>query len=74
MADLGVSAYRGTNVADGALGMFLQLAEAGDIPHGSFLLVETLDRLSRQTARRAVRVLESIVEAGVTVVTLDNEK
>ncbi|UXN65399.1 recombinase family protein [Phyllobacterium sp. A18/5-2] len=74
MADLGVSAYRGRNLADGALGMFLQLAEAGDIPHGSFLLVEALDRLSRQTARRAVRVLESIVESGVTVVTLDNEK
>jgi hypothetical protein len=32
--------------------------------------VESLDRLSRQTARKALRTLESIVEEGIVVVTL----
>ena len=41
---------------------------------GSYLLVENLDRISRQTARKALRTLEAIVEAGVTVVTLTDAK
>ncbi|HEY6451612.1 MAG TPA: recombinase family protein, partial [Steroidobacteraceae bacterium] len=76
MHDLGVSAYRGKNL-DGTskLGAFLHAIKAGDVPAGSVLLVESLDRISRKEARKAVRVLEEIVEAGVDVVTLaDGEK
>jgi DNA invertase Pin-like site-specific DNA recombinase len=68
--DLGVSAFRGSNEEDGHLGEFLAFVESGDVPRGSFLLVESLDRLSRQTPRRAVRTLERICDAGITVVTL----
>lgn len=68
--DLGVSAFRGTNEEDGHLGEFLALVESGDVPRGSFLLVESLDRLSRQRPRRAVKTLDRICEAGITVVTL----
>lgn len=68
--DLGVSAFRGTNEEDGHLGEFLALVESGDVPRGSYLLVESLDRLSRQKPRRAVKTLERICEAGITVVTL----
>jgi DNA invertase Pin-like site-specific DNA recombinase len=47
----------------------------GDVAAGSVLLVESLDRKSRKEARKAVRVLAEIVEAGVDVVTLgDGEK
>jgi DNA invertase Pin-like site-specific DNA recombinase len=70
--DLGVSAFRGRNVDQGALGEFLKAIEDGLVEAGSILLVESLDRLSRQTARRALRALEGIVDAGITVVTLDN--
>jgi hypothetical protein len=35
-------------------------------------LVENLDRISRQVARKAVRTIEDIVEAGVTVVDLSD--
>ena len=45
--DLGVSAFKGKNVAEGALGAFLQAVDAGRVPPGSWLLVENLDRLSR---------------------------
>lgn len=76
MHDLGVSAYRGKNLAgDACLGAFLAAVKDGDVAPGSVLLVESLDRISRKDARKAVRVLEEIVDAGVDVVTLsDNEK
>jgi len=71
--DLGVSAYRGANLGEtGALGQFLRAVEEGSIPKGATLLVENLDRVSRQAARKAVRTLERIVEAGVDVVTLSD--
>jgi DNA invertase Pin-like site-specific DNA recombinase len=72
--DLGVSAFRGRNVDQGALGEFLCAIEGGLVQPGSILLVESLDRLSRQTARRALRALEGIVDAGVSVVTLDTNR
>lgn len=68
--DLGVSAYRGANVERGALSEFLEAVRAGEIATGSYLLVESLDRLSRDKARRAMRTLEDICDAGITVVTL----
>jgi len=70
--DLGVSAFRGANVATGMLGYFKEAVEAGEIAQGSFLLVESLDRISRQSARRAQRVLEDIIDLGVSVVTLND--
>jgi len=68
--DLGVSAHRGKNVETGALGAFLEAVQSGQVPQGSYLLVESLDRISRQTVRKAARTLEDIVEAGITLVDL----
>ena len=68
--DLGVSAYRGRNRDTGGLGAFLAAAEAGLVERGSYLLVESLDRISRDKARKAFRTLEDICEEGITVVTL----
>lgn len=69
--DLGVSAFRGRNAgAEGQLGAFLEAIRRGIVPEGSYLLVESLDRISRQTARKALRSLEDVVEAGAIVVTL----
>ncbi|MFN8722014.1 MAG: recombinase family protein [Rhodospirillales bacterium] len=73
-ADLGVSAFRGANAEDGRLGDFLEAVRTGLIEPGSMLLLENLDRLSRDKPRRAVRVLEQIIDAGVTVVTLTDGK
>lgn len=73
IADLGVSAFRGGNLdASAGLGRFMEAAEQGLVEPGSTLLLESLDRLSRATARRAVRVLEDLVDAGVRVVTLSD--
>src|SRR5947209_4273036 len=69
--DLGVSAFKGANEA-GKLGEFLEAVKSGLVPQGSYLLVESLDRISRKKARHAQRVLESIVDAGITLVTLQD--
>jgi DNA invertase Pin-like site-specific DNA recombinase len=54
--DLGVSAFRGKNVEDGKLGLFLNAVKAGKVPRGSYLLVESLDRLSRQQLQKSLRI------------------
>ncbi|PMO31844.1 recombinase family protein [Vibrio breoganii] len=69
--DLGVSAFRSANTnEDNGLGQFLKALEQGVIPHGSFLLVESLDRLNRASVMTALRQLLTITEHGITVVTL----
>lgn len=70
--DLGMSGYRGKNATEGRLGYFREAVSCGLVPQGSVLLVEQLDRLSRMTPLKAIRVLEDIVEAGVSVVTLND--
>src|SRR5262245_59654609 len=70
--DKGVSGFTGANKETGALGVFLECVRDGTVPPGSWLLVESLDRISRQVARKAVRTIEDIVEGGVTVVDLSD--
>ena len=74
MQDLGISAFRGTNSDKGALGDFLRACESGLIPKGSALIVESLDRITRQSPRKAVALLSTILEAGIEVhFTMDNK-
>lgn len=72
--DLGVSAFDRSNVTRGALGLFLDALTAGKVPAGSYLLVEQLDRLSRASPLQAMDVIRKIVDAGVYVVTLSDER
>jgi len=69
-SDLGVSAFKGKNATEGALAEFLKCVEDGRICPGSILLVESLDRLSRQQVNKAAELFLSIVNRGITVVTL----
>jgi DNA invertase Pin-like site-specific DNA recombinase len=70
LKDLGVSGFTGANVASGALGKFLDAIRAGKVESGSWLIVESLDRLSRAQPTKAVAIFLEIVNAGVTIVTL----
>lgn len=70
--DLGVSAFRGKNAEVGGLAAFRRAIEDGMVAPGSVLLIENLDRLSRQTARKALMLLNEIVDSGVEVVTTDD--
>jgi DNA invertase Pin-like site-specific DNA recombinase len=66
ITDEGRSAYRGGNAeGDAGLSRFLEACRRGLIEPGSFLLVESLDRISRMAPRRAQRLLDDIVDAGV---------
>jgi DNA invertase Pin-like site-specific DNA recombinase len=68
--DAGLSAYSGTHLKRGALGDFIRKVEAGKIAEGSVLVVESLDRLSRQSIDVALMQFISLIHAGVDVVTL----
>ena len=72
--DLGVSAFRGTNFIEGALGKFIEAVDGGQVPRGSYLLVENLDRLSRDNIRTARDRFEAILDKGINIVTLTNQK
>src|ERR1700722_19559522 len=65
LEDIGVSGYTGENVAIGELGRFLNKVEADEIPRGSYLIVESLDRLSRQEVRRSLSIFLQILNAGI---------
>lgn len=68
--DLGISAYRGKNVERGALGAFIKAIEAGRVKVGSYLIVESLDRLSRTEVIDALEPFLKIIRAGINIVTL----
>ncbi|MEH6466806.1 MAG: recombinase family protein [Porticoccus sp.] len=72
--DLGLSGYHAKNKSDGELGVFLELVKDGKIPKGSYLLVEALDRLSREAPRKAMNSFSEIIDAGINLVTLSDNK
>lgn len=74
LTDEGLSAYKGVAQTKGSLGVFNRLVEDGKIERGSYLLVESLDRLSRQTPRKALAQLSALIDEGIVVVTLNDNK
>lgn len=72
MTDEGVSAFRAKNVRAGALGRFLRAIDDGMVEPGSFLLVENLDRVSRASPWDAMPIFQQIINAGITIVTLQD--
>lgn len=72
--DLGVSAFDRSNIRKGALGLFLKAAEAGKVPLGATLIVESLDRLSRAQVLDALEVFIAILNAGLFIVTLTDRQ
>ncbi len=70
LRDLGVSAFRGKQRTEGALSRFLELVNAGKIPRGSYLIVESLDRVSREKVREIQPFFLHLINAGITIVTL----
>lgn len=68
--DLGVSGYRGQNIVHGELGQFLGAVRNGRIMPGSYLLIESLDRLSRSNILQAQNLLTELILAKINVVSL----
>ena len=68
----GVSAHKGEHRRNHrhALARFLQLVQDGRIPQGSYLVVESLDRLSREDIQPATKLFLDILQAGIRIVQL----
>ncbi len=67
LQDIGVSAFRGDNALTGELGHFLKRIESGEIPPGSVLVAESLDRLTRNRVNQALMLLLNITQHGVRI-------
>lgn len=74
LEDLGLSAFQGKNAREGALRDFLDAIDCGRVQPGDYLIVESLDRLSRQQLGIAQTLVQSILLAGVNIVTLSPER
>jgi DNA invertase Pin-like site-specific DNA recombinase len=75
LEDKGVSGYKGTHRKNKkhALAQFLDLVERGRVPVGSYLIVENLDRLSREHPLEVMALVGQLVRAGIIVVQLEPE-
>lgn len=74
LRDRGISAFKGANRAEGALGIFLEAVQAKKFERGSYLLVESLDRLSREKPFEAFDLFSKIIRAGINIVTLTDNR
>jgi DNA invertase Pin-like site-specific DNA recombinase len=74
MRDEGLSGYAGEHVAGGALGRFLARVRVLEVPAGATLIVEAMDRLSRQDVVTALSQFLDLIKAGIAVVTLMDQR
>lgn len=73
LRDEGVSAFTGAhrqNPDRNALAAFLELVRQGRVKRGSYLIVESLDRLSREHIRPALTLLLNLIDQGIRIVQL----
>lgn len=72
--DLGVSGFKGINKSKGRLGAFIEAVDSGEVPTGSTLIVESLDRLSREEVGEQLELFLSLLRRGITIQTLSPEE
>jgi DNA invertase Pin-like site-specific DNA recombinase len=70
LIDRGKSGRSGEHRRKGALGEFLKQVQDGSVPSGSILLVENIDRLSREDIVQAFETVTQLVTRGISIVTL----
>jgi len=71
--DLGKSAFTGEhreNPDRNALALFLELVEQGRVAKGSYLVVESLDRLTREDVQPALLLILGLLQDGIRIVQL----
>ncbi len=74
VADLGRSAYKGDHLSIGNLGKLSDRIMSGDVAAGTVLVVEKMDRLSRQKPRVVQRWIEDICDRGLRIAICDPER
>lgn len=74
LKDIGVSGFNGKNSQIGVLSLFLNFLESGKIEPNSVLLIESLDRLSRDRLSEALSQFMGILNRDIEIITLlDNQ-
>lgn len=71
LTDKGISAYRGDNAVKGKFAAFIEAVENGTVKKGSVLIVESLDRISREKIGVALTKFMDLLSKGITIVTLE---
>jgi DNA invertase Pin-like site-specific DNA recombinase len=66
-ADNGASDLKGTAIEKGSLAHFLNLVRAGKVKPRATLVIENLDRLSRQGPKATRQLIEQVTDSGVDV-------
>ena len=66
----GVSAFKGLNAASGMLRAFINAVKEKQIEEGSFLLIENIDRLSRQPVLTSIELVQEIIRLNISIVTI----
>src|SRR4051812_22462737 len=72
--DLGQSAFKGKNADSGNLGVFLNAVREKKIARGTVLVVEALDRLTRNNIVEASHLLTDILRQGIDVGMVTEDK
>ncbi len=65
--DEGISAFSGKNKLEGKLSLIFQMIEDGRIKPGTQLIVEAVDRISREESFEALGTFAKIINADVTI-------
>lgn len=73
LEDHGISSFRGANAKKGQLSVFLQRVRDGEIPNGSYLLIENWDRLSRQVLDASIEMFSDLIRSGIKIAVLDED-
>ncbi|TKF12841.1 recombinase family protein [Enterovibrio norvegicus] len=74
MTDEGLSAFHAEHVSRGALGIFIKAVEEGLVERGSILIVESLDRLSRDQPMDAMHQFNELIGKGITIITANDSQ
>lgn len=72
--DKGVSAFRGANARLGQLKGLLDRIENEEIEKGDYIIVESIDRLTRQKLHDSVELIQSILKKGIRLHTVFDNK
>lgn len=72
--DKGVSAFRGANARLGQLKGLLDRIESEEIEKGDYIIVESIDRLTRQKLHDSVELIQSILKKGIRLHTVFDNK
>lgn len=74
ISDLGLSAFSGAHKKRGGLGLFLDGIQSGKVKSGEIIIVEALDRLSREHTLDAYDLVSKIIRAGIEIHSTEDEQ